>query len=72
MVQSQSRGIRARPVPPPGCRELEQTERFVRIMMGDSEEALGRLLDDDHLAGRNEEAVWEALTGWRRAGEGQA
>ena len=39
-------------------------------MMG--EEALGRLLDDDHLAARSEEAVWEAVAGWRRTEDRQA
>ena len=42
-------------------------EGFLRM----GEECLGRLLDDDNLASRNEEAVWEALTVWRGAEEGQ-
>ena len=39
--------------------ELAKTEGFMQM----GEEALGRLLDDDDLAARNEEAVWEALAG---------
>jgi hypothetical protein len=46
--------------------ELAGTAGF----MGMSEEALGSLLDDDGLAARNEEAVWEAVAGWMRAGGG--
>ena len=48
--------------------ELAKSEGFKRM----NEEALGRLLDRDDLAGRNEEAVWEAVTAWRKAEEGQA
>ena len=48
--------------------ELAKTEGFMRM----GEEALGRLLDDDHLAARNEEAVWEAVAGWRRTEDRQA
>ncbi len=33
------------------------------VFMQMSEEALGRLLEDDYLAARNEETVWEASTG---------
>ncbi len=47
--------------------KLTQTEGFLRM----GEECLGRLLEDDNLASRNEEAVWEALTVWRGAEEGQ-
>jgi hypothetical protein len=32
----------------------------------------GDLLDDDDLAARNEEAVWEAVMRWMRAEEEQA
>jgi hypothetical protein len=39
------------------------------MRMGENE--LGRLLEDDDLVVRNEEAVWEAVAKWRRAGEGQ-
>ena len=45
--------------------ELAMTEGF--MLMG--EEALGKLLDDNFLAARNEEAVWEALVAWMRAEE---
>ena len=31
------------------------------------EEVLGRLLDDEDLAARNEEAVWEAVAIWMGA-----
>ncbi len=41
--------------------ELVTTEGFMWM----SEEALGGLLEDDDLAARNEEAVWEAVTQWR-------
>ena len=47
--------------------ELAQTEGFLHM----GEEALGRLLDDDDLAARNEEAVWEVLVLWRRARDGR-
>ena len=36
-----------------------------------SEEALGKLLDDNFLAARNEEAVWEAVVAWMRVEEGR-
>ncbi len=48
--------------------DLTNTDGFMRM----GEEVLGRLLDDDELAARNEEAVWEAVAGWRRAEEGPA
>jgi hypothetical protein len=41
---------------------LAKTDGFMQM----GEESLGRLLDDDHLAARNEEAVWEAVAEWRR------
>ena len=44
------------------------TEGFMRM----SEEALGSLLDEDDLAAKNEESVWEAVVSWRRAEEGPA
>ncbi len=49
-------------------KELVQTEGFLRM----GEEVLGRLLDDDRLAARNEEPVWEAVAMWRRAGDEHA
>ena len=50
---------------------VERFEEFARtagfIRMG--EEELGRVVDDDRLAARTEETVWEAVVGWmRRAG----
>jgi hypothetical protein len=48
--------------------ELAKTDSFVQM----GEEALGRLLEDDDLAAKNEEAVWEAVAEWRRAKEGQS
>ncbi len=36
------------------------------------EEWLGRLLEDDNLAARNEQAVWEAVTVWRGVEKSQA
>jgi hypothetical protein len=50
--------------------ELVKTESFSQM----SEEALERLLEDDDLAARNEEAVWEAVAGWlrRKSEEGPA
>ncbi len=49
--------------------QLAMTEGFMRM----DEAALGRLLDDDHLAARNEETVWEAVAVWRNVeGDGQA
>ena len=50
--------------------ELAKTEGFMRM----DAEALGRLLDDDHISARNEETVWEAVTVWWGADseEGQA
>jgi hypothetical protein len=47
--------------------ELSKTAGF----MGMSEEVLGSVLDDDGLAARNEEAVWEAVAGWMRAEDGR-
>jgi hypothetical protein len=40
--------------------ELVTTQGFMQM----DEEALGKLLDDNNLAARSEEAVWEALVGW--------
>jgi hypothetical protein len=48
--------------------ELVRTESFVRI----DERVLATLLDDEGLAAKNEEAVWEAVAAWTRAQEGQA
>ncbi len=48
--------------------ELATTEGFMQM----SEEVLGRLLDDDDLAARSEEAVWEAVAAWRAADLGPA
>jgi hypothetical protein len=49
--------------------ELAKTEDFIRI----GENVLAGLLDDDDLVARSEEAVWEAVVGWRRAeDDGQA
>ena len=48
--------------------QLVKTEGFVQL----NEVTLAKLLDDDGLVATSEEAVWEALVGWRRAGqEGQ-
>jgi hypothetical protein len=47
--------------------EFAKTEGFVHM----EEEILGRLLEDDELVARNEEAVWEALVWWIKANEGQ-
>jgi hypothetical protein len=45
------------------CRfeEFARTVGFMRL----GEEALKSVLDDDRLAVRNEEAVWEAVVGWK-------
>ncbi len=51
-----------------GFEALVKTEGFMQM----DEETLGRLLDDDGLAVRNEEMVWEAVAEWRRAEDGQA
>jgi hypothetical protein len=49
--------------------ELAKTDDFIRM----GEDALAALLDDDDLVVRSEEAVWEAVVGWRRAqDDGQA
>ena len=34
------------------------------------EEELGRVVDDDRLVSRNEEAVWEAVVGWMASAGG--
>ena len=63
-----------------GLRQLEAaarelaTERFEQLVKTDSftdidEQALEGLLEDDHLSVRNEEAVWEAVAVWWRAGK---
>ena len=46
--------------------DLSATTSFLRM----EEEVLGSLLDDDSLAARSEEFVWEALAAWMRAGTG--
>jgi hypothetical protein len=43
--------------------EFARTAGFVRMGM----EELGRVVDDDGLVSRNEEAVWEAMVGWMRS-----
>ena len=43
--------------------EFARTAGFMRM----GEEELGRVVDDDRLAARNEEAVWEAVVGWMRS-----
>ena len=47
--------------------EFAKTEGFARM----GEEALTIVLDDDRLAARNEEAVWEAVVGWMRGAAGE-
>ncbi len=48
--------------------EIARTAGF--MWMGG--EALGSVLDDDRLAERNEEAVWEAVVAWKRGAAGEA
>jgi hypothetical protein len=47
--------------------ELTRTAGFAEM----EEETLGDLLDDDKLAARSEEAVWEALAAWMTAEDGR-
>lgn len=44
--------------------EFAKTARFAQI----GEEALMMVVDDDRLAARSEEAVWEAVSGWMHSG----
>ena len=44
-----------------GFEEFSRTAGFMLL----GEEALSILLDDDRLVARSEEAVWEAVVGWR-------
>ena len=48
--------------------EFARTAGFMRM----GGEALGSVLDDDRLAARNEEAVWEAVVAWKRGAAGEA
>jgi hypothetical protein len=48
--------------------EFARTAGFMRM----EGEALGSVLDDDRLAARNEEAVWEAVVAWKRGAAGEA
>jgi hypothetical protein len=48
--------------------EFAKTEGFARM----GEEALAIVVDDDQLAARNEEAVWEAVVAWKRGAAGEA